>query len=88
STQKKATAQSLPFGFPFEQVKKWEVSETRLRLRQRTLLFPFSNLLKRQRHSGLQINCNCNFNFKSKSTAIALRAVCVHRRVRRAHHFR
>ncbi|CAL61064.2 hypothetical protein; putative exported protein [Herminiimonas arsenicoxydans] len=29
SKQKKATAQPLPFGFPFVQIKKWEVNETR-----------------------------------------------------------
>ncbi|RBA24920.1 hypothetical protein [Herminiimonas fonticola] len=26
---KKATAQPLPFGFPFVQIKKWEANETR-----------------------------------------------------------
>ena len=29
SKQKKATAQPLPFGFPFVQSKKWEANETR-----------------------------------------------------------
>ena len=38
---KKATAQPLPFGFPFVPSKKWETGETRLRLRQRPFLFPF-----------------------------------------------
>ncbi|MDE2430235.1 MAG: hypothetical protein KGM99_16050, partial [Burkholderiales bacterium] len=54
SKPKKATAKSLPCGCPFVQNKKWEVSETRLRLRQRTLLFPFSVPHKRQRQSGLE----------------------------------
>ena len=52
SKQRKATAEPLPFGFPFMQDKKWEANETRLRLRQRSLLFPFSVLHKRQRQSG------------------------------------
>jgi hypothetical protein len=61
SKQKKATAQPLPFGFPFVQYKKWETGETRLRLRQRPFLFPFSVLHKRQRHSGWQVNNHDNF---------------------------
>ncbi|MFC3109147.1 hypothetical protein ACFOFO_14450 [Undibacterium arcticum] len=41
SKQKKAAAQSLPCGFPFVRSKKWEMDETRLRLRQRPFLIHF-----------------------------------------------
>jgi hypothetical protein len=51
---KKGDRKPLPFGFPFVQIKKWEANETRLRLRQRSLLFPFSASHKRQHHSGEQ----------------------------------
>src|SRR5438876_542816 len=40
-SKRKATAQPLPFGFPFAHRKKWEMSETRLRLKQRTFLIHF-----------------------------------------------
>jgi hypothetical protein len=46
---KKGDRQPLPYGFPFMPSKKWETGETRLRLRQRPFLFPFSARHKRQR---------------------------------------
>jgi len=49
---KKATAQPLPFGFPFVQIKKWEANEIRCAQTAFTS-FPFSAPHKRQRHSGL-----------------------------------
>jgi hypothetical protein len=51
SKQKKATAKTLPYGFPFVQVKKWENVETLFAaLRSNTTLSdPFSAQHKRQR---------------------------------------
>ncbi|MFC6522563.1 hypothetical protein ACFQAT_25420 [Undibacterium arcticum] len=41
SKQKKGDRADLPFGCPFARRKKWEMSETRLRLKQRTFLIHF-----------------------------------------------
>jgi hypothetical protein len=38
---KKGDRTSLPCGYPSVQVKKWEMNETRLRLRQRSFLIHF-----------------------------------------------
>jgi len=38
---KKATAQTLPFGFPFVRGRKWETKTTRLRLRHFSFLIHF-----------------------------------------------
>jgi hypothetical protein len=51
SKQKKGDRKTLPFGFPFVQVKKWENVETRfVSLRSNTTLsYPFFAPHKRQR---------------------------------------
>src|SRR3989442_11031066 len=49
-----------PAGFPFARRKKWEMSETRLRLRQRTFLIHFLQ------HANGCVSSGSNRKFKNK----------------------
>jgi hypothetical protein len=67
SKQKKATTLPLPFGFPIVQDKKWESFETRLRLKQRSFLYPFSALHNWQCQKWNCIKVKNNSNNKTNS---------------------
>jgi hypothetical protein len=67
SKQRKATTLSLAFGFPIEQDKKWESFETRLRLKQRSFLYPFSVLHNWQCQKWVNVNSKVKNNSKTNS---------------------
>jgi hypothetical protein len=63
---KKATAPSLPFGFPFVQVKKWEMSTTRY-AQTWTFLIHFLPYTNGSARSGMQVKGNGEIAIGSES---------------------
>ncbi len=72
---KKATTLPLAFGFPIEQDKKWESFETRLRLKQRSFLYPFSVLHNWQCQKWVKVKGKVKNNGNGKTNSINRKVV-------------